>query len=148
MSAEAVRLLIAAARVAGGTDNITAIVAEVAGGRLAPPRGDDDLPTFREFDPQQEGDPALTSTSHVARRLAARIGLPAGDTRRVLPVTGQHAVMRSEIGIRLPATALPVELDIAGPAVERLRGGTQVPWWWWVVGGAIGTALAWWLGGR
>src|SRR5262245_46822976 len=64
---ESVKLLIAAARAAGGTDNITAVVCQVDGPRLEPPRNEDDLPTFREFDPQQEGDPALTSTSYVAR---------------------------------------------------------------------------------
>jgi protein phosphatase len=142
---EAVKLLIAAARAAGGSDNITAIVAEVTGDRLRPPKDDDDLPTFREFDPQQEGDPALTSTSYVARRLAARIGIPStASIPPSIPVTGQHPVLRSRIGIRLPATALPIE-DVDGPARGRIRA---IAWWWYLVIGAIACALAWWLGGR
>ncbi len=143
--AESVKLLIAAARAAGGTDNITAIVCEVGGERLAPPGGDDDLPRFREFDPQQEGDPALTSTSYVARRLAARIGIPTPSIPPSIPVTGQHAVLRSQIGVRLPATALPVEVE--GPARERLRGGLA-GWYWYVLAGLLACALAWWAGGR
>ncbi len=142
---EAVRLLVAAARAAGGTDNITAIVLEVRGDRLAAARDDDaeDLPRFREFDPQQEGDPALTSTSYVARRLAARIGIPTASIPPTIPVTGQHAVLQSRIGIRVPSTALPVELD--GPARQRLRRPT---WWLYVVIGALACGLAWWFGGR
>jgi protein phosphatase len=141
---EAVRLLIAAARAAGGTDNITAAVLEVAGDRLVPPKDDDDLPVFREFDPQREGDPALTSTSYVARRLAAKIGLPATNLPPTIPVTGQHTILRSRIG-RVPATALPVELD--GPARDRLRG-KFLPLWMYVVIAAVACAVAWWLGGR
>ena len=142
--AETVNLLIAAARAAGGTDNITAIVCEVGGERLAPPRDADDLPRFREFDPQQEGDPALTSTSYVARRLAARIGLPTAAIPPSIPVTGQHAVLRSSIGIRLPATALPIEPE--GPTHGRLL--SRVGWYWYPVIGLLACALAWWLGGR
>ena len=128
--AESVMLLVTAARAAGGSDNITAIVADVAGDRLEPPKDDDDLPTFREFDPQKEGDPALTGTSYVARRLAARIGMPTQAVPPSIPVTGQHAILRSRIGIRVPATALPIE-DIEGPARRHLaRSGTQT---WLVV---------------
>ncbi|MEO8704736.1 MAG: protein phosphatase 2C domain-containing protein [Kofleriaceae bacterium] len=142
--AEAVRLLVAAARAAGGTDNITAIVLEVAGDRLVDPKDDDDLPKFREFDPQREGDPALTSTSYVARRLAARIGIPTASIPPSIPVTGQHAVLRSQIRIRVPSTALPVELD--SPSRKRLA--QPIAWWWWLVAGAVACALAYWLGGR
>jgi protein phosphatase len=145
--ADAVKLLIAAARAAGGSDNITAVVCELAGARLAPPGGEDDLPTFREFDPQQEGDPALTSTSYVARRLAARIGLPTASIPPTIPVTGQHAVLRSNIGIRLPPTSLPIEQDIEGPARQRLRLA-GLPWWTYAAIAAIACILAWWLGGR
>jgi serine/threonine protein phosphatase PrpC len=142
---QAVRLLVAAARAAGGSDNITAIVCEVRGERIAPPVDDDDLPTFREFDPQKEGDPALTETSYVARRLAQRVGIPQSSIPPTIPVTGQHAVLRSRIGIRLPATALPVELD--GPARQRLRD-RPIPWWVYAVVGIVACAIAWWLGGR
>ena len=146
---DAVALMIAAARAAGGSDNITAVVAEVDGARLSPPTGDDDLPRFREFDPQQEGDPALTSTSYVARRLAARVGIPTPSIPPSIPVTGQHAVLRSQIGVRLPATALPIgeDEDDDGPARRRLR--ERAPTWaWYVALAVVASALAWWLGGQ
>lgn len=144
--AEAVKLLIAAARAAGGSDNITAVVCELSGPRLLPPTGEGDLPSFREFDPQQEGDPALTPTSYVARRLAARIGLPTASIPPSIPVTGQHAVLRSQIGIRLPATALPVD-EVEGPARRRLRA-IRLAWWPYLAIAVIACAIAWWLGGR
>jgi protein phosphatase len=144
--AEAVQLLIAAARAAGGTDNITAVVCEVAGDRLTPPGGDDDLPKFREFDPQREGDPALTSTSYVARRLAARIGLSTASIPPSIPVTGQHAVLRSQIGIRIPSTG-PADPDVEGPARRRLRIA-HIGWWPYAVIAVIAFTIAWWLGGR
>jgi serine/threonine protein phosphatase PrpC len=143
---ESVMLLVTAARAAGGSDNITAIVADVAGERLRPPTSDEDLPKFREFDPQKEGDPALTSTSYVARRLAARIGLPQPDVPAMIPVTGQHAVLRSRVGIRVPATALPIP-DFDGPARAQL-GMPRVPIWLVVVLAAVACAIAWVLGGR
>jgi protein phosphatase len=142
---DSVKLLVAAARAAGGTDNITAIVCEVDGERLAPPKDDDDLPKFREFDPQREGDPALTSTSYVARRLAARIGIPTPSIPPSIPVTGQHAVLRSRIGMRVPATALPIE-DEEGPARRRLSG--SLAWYWYLAFAIVACAIAWWLGGR
>lgn len=147
---EAVMLLVTAARAAGGSDNITAVVADVGGDRLMPPAHDGDLPKFREFDPQKEGDPALTATSYVARRLAARIGLPSAALPSSLPVTGQHAVLRSRIGIRRPATALPIgEDDIVGPARRHLRGASASwSWGWFVALAAVACMIAWVLGGR
>jgi serine/threonine protein phosphatase PrpC len=139
-------LLVTAARAAGGTDNITAIVAQIGGDRLIPPRDDDDLPKFREFDPQKEGDPALTSTSYVARRLAARIGLPTSSIPPTIPVTGQHQILRSRVGMRVPPTALPIE-DVDGPARKRLNL-RQVAWWWYVLAGIVLCAIAWVAGGR
>ncbi|HEU4614936.1 MAG TPA: protein phosphatase 2C domain-containing protein [Kofleriaceae bacterium] len=144
--ADVVKLLVTAARAAGGTDNITAVVADVDGERLVPPKDADDLPTFREFDPQKEGDPALTSTSYVARRLAAKIGLPTSSIPPSIPVTGQHAILRSRVGVRVPATAAPIE-DISGPARQRLRSA-PLSWWWYLVIGALACALAWVAGGR
>lgn len=141
--AEAVKLLVTAARAAGGSDNITAVVADVGGDRVREPADDNDLPTFREFDPQKEGDPALTSTSVVARRLAARIGLPTSSIPPSIPVTGQHTAIRSA---RTPAAALPIE-DIDGPARKHLQN-TPIAWWWYVVIGAFACALAWIAGGR
>jgi serine/threonine protein phosphatase PrpC len=145
--ADAVKLLIAAARAAGGSDNITALVCEVGGERLDPPSSDNDLPSFREFDPQQEGDPALTSTSYVARRLAARIGLPTASIPPSIPVTGQHAVLRSQIGIRPPATALAIDEEVPGPARRLLRTAGLI-WWPYAAIAVIACAIAWWLGGR
>jgi protein phosphatase len=143
---EAVSLLVTAAGAAGGSDNITAIVAEVGGDRVVPPKSDDDLPTFREFDPQKEGDPALTSTSYVARRLAAKIGLPTSSIPPTIPVTGQHAVLRSRVGMRVPSTALPFD-DVDGPARKRLSGG-KLTWWWYIAIGLVACAIAWVAGGR
>ena len=143
---ESAQLLIAAARAAGGTDNITAVVAEVGGERLVEPTSEDDLPVFREFDPQREGDPALTSTSYVARRLAAKIGLPTTNLPSMIPVTGQHRILQSRIGPRIPVTALPIP-DTEGPARERLRQAA-LPWSWYLVIAIVGCAIAWVLGGR
>ena len=144
--AESVMLLVTAARAAGGSDNITAIVVDVAGERLRAPLDDDDLPNFREFDPQKEGDPALTDTSHVARRLAERIGLPSQAVPLSIPVTGQHAVLRSRIGIRVPATALPIE-DVDGPARQRLQA-TRTTWYLLGLIAVVACGIAWVLGGR
>ncbi|MGE0871947.1 MAG: PP2C family serine/threonine-protein phosphatase [Kofleriaceae bacterium] len=141
---DAVRLLITAARNAGGTDNITALVCEVSGAGLQAPAGPDDLPMFREFDPQKEGELAFTPTSNVANRLAARIGLPTTTIPPSLPVTGQHAIVRSSIGIHVPP--VEVEFERPGPARERLRG--PVRWWWYVGVAVLACAIAWWLGGR
>lgn len=144
---ESARLLIAAARAAGGSDNITAIVCAVAGERLVPPANDDDLPAFLEFDPQQEGEPALTPTSYVARRLAARIGLPTASIPPTIPVTGQHAVFRSTT--RVPATALPIEPEPDGPARRRLRlDPGRATWWLYAIAAVAAVLIAWWLGGR
>ena len=140
-------LLVTAARAAGGSDNITAIVADVAGDRLAPPKDDDDLPTFREFDPQKEGDPALTDTSYVARRLAARIGLPIAGGPAVDPghrPARDHASRASEFA--LPATALPIE-DIEGPARRHLGAAAPRRGWWSAIA-IVACAIAWVLGGR
>lgn len=140
---QAVRLLIAAARAAGGSDNITAIVCEVRGERLIAPIDDDDLPTFSEFDPQKEGDRAMTSESYVARRLAARIGIATPSIPPSIPVTGQHAIMRSSIGLALPPPEPPPEV-VAGPARQRLRG--PGPAWWLVPVAVVVAAIAWWVG--
>ncbi len=123
---------------------------ELAGERLVEPAGADNLPRFREFNPQREGDVALTSTSFVARRLAQRIGIGLGDEAafsRSIPVTGQHAVMTSQIRPRrVPNAELPVRLD--SPARTRLHEVGGIAWWWYVVGVALACAAAWVLGGR
>jgi serine/threonine protein phosphatase PrpC len=144
--AEAVSLLVSAARAAGGPDNITAVVVDVAGERLAAPEDAEDLPSFREFDPQKEGDPALTDTSYVARRLAARIGLRQPSIPPSIPVTGQHPALRSRIGIRVPQTKLPVQ-DVEGPA-RRILDRSRVPWYLVGAIAVVACAIAWILGGR
>jgi PPM family protein phosphatase len=113
---DATRLLIDAARAAGGSDNISALVMEVDGERL-PAAVEGDLPRFREFDPQREGDPALTSTSHVAKRLAARIGLAPDAREMAVPVTGQHMVVRR--GKAAQPAPQPTPPSAARPATER-----------------------------
>jgi serine/threonine protein phosphatase PrpC len=143
---ESTMLLITAARAAGGSDNITAIVLDVGGDRLVAPRDDDDLPTFREFDPQKEGVPALADTSYVARRLAARIGLPSQSVPPSIPVTGQHAVLASRVGIRLPETALPIA-DIEGPARRHLKS-SQTSAWLVLAIAVLACVIAWVLGAR
>lgn len=144
--AESTMLLITAARAAGGSDNITAIVLDVGGDRLAAPRDADDLPTFREFDPQNEGDRALTPTSYVARRLAARIGLPSRSVPPSIPVTGQHAIMVSRVGLRRSATALPIE-DVEGPARRHLRSSATGAWLIVAIA-VVACVMAWVLGAR
>lgn len=120
---EAAHLLIEAARCAGGHDNISAVVMQIDGERFLAPHGAADLPKFREFDPQREGDPALTSTSHVAKRLAARIGLAPDATELAIPVTGQHLVTRRAAVVSSP----PRDLDTAPARRSRRR---WVPWTW------------------
>jgi hypothetical protein len=62
-------------------------------------------------------------------------------------VTGQHAVLRSQIGIRLPPTALPIEPALDGPARRLLRDGS-LAWWLYAAIGVIACLIAWWLGAR
>jgi hypothetical protein len=56
-------------------------------------------------------------------------------------------VLRSNIGIRLPPTSLPIEQDVEGPARRRLRVG-GLAWWTYAAIAAIACIIAWWLGGR
>ncbi|HVV84067.1 MAG TPA: protein phosphatase 2C domain-containing protein, partial [Kofleriaceae bacterium] len=81
--------LIDGACAVGGYDNITAVVLDVEGDALPPPVDDPaDRPRFVEFDPREEGPRALTSTSNVARRLAARAGLGPDPGPPIVPATG------------------------------------------------------------
>lgn len=93
---DAVGSLVAKARQAGGPDNITALVVKFSGEALRPPLADDDLPRFTEFDPMEEGDDALMTTSVVARRLARRAGLRSDTAPPAIPATGQHTVVTDE----------------------------------------------------
>jgi PPM family protein phosphatase len=107
----ALEALFAKARRAGAPDNVSAILAEFDGEGLAPPGADDDL-AFVELDPFTEGEGALSETSRVARRLAARAGLRS-DEQPVAEIvaTRQHAV-------------IPLE-SVAAPPRGRAR---QAPW--------------------
>ena len=82
----------------------------------------------------------------MARRLAARIGLPSQSIPPSIPVTGQHAIMVSRVGIRVPATALPIE-DVEGPARRHLKQGATSAWLIVAIA-VVGCAIAWVLGGR
>lgn len=86
---EAVDALIDAACKAGGPDNVTALLARFDGPGLALPIGED-VPRFTEMDPMEDGDRALVSTSRVAQRLAAQLGLGEDPGPPVVPATGQH----------------------------------------------------------
>jgi hypothetical protein len=55
-------------------------------------------------------------------------------------------VLRSRVGLRLPAAALPIE-DISGPARKHLRA-SPLGWWWYVLIAAVACVIAWVAGGR
>jgi len=132
---DAAAALIEAARQAGGHDNITAVVIDVDGEDLAEPASEDDLPRYTELDPMEEGERALYSTSYVARRLAARVGIGEDPGPPVVPATGQHAVVRRD-GIRGSGPTL-------GPASRELRQrGLPVLAWVAILGAA---AVGGWL---
>lgn len=136
----AAEALVAAARGAGGADNITAVVAHVGGPELSPPASPEDLPTFREFDPREEGERAFTSTSYVARRLAARAGIGDDPGPPTVPATGQHLVLAAT----RPPSPRRTPTDIRGPARERLEPPRESRWWIWVLA-AVGVAAVAWL---
>ncbi|HTE54094.1 MAG TPA: protein phosphatase 2C domain-containing protein [Kofleriaceae bacterium] len=86
--------LVGLARQAGAPDNVTVVIARFTGERLPLPAGEGDRPRFTELDPNEEGDGALTSTSYVGRRLAARAGLRNDTSPPGIPATGQHRAVR------------------------------------------------------
>jgi len=102
----AAEALVALSRQAGAPDNITVVLARFTGDRLPLPAGADDRPSFAELDPNEEGASALTSTSFVGRRLAARAGLRADTLPPGIPATGQHRAVHT-----LPADPARVALD-------------------------------------
>lgn len=122
---EAARALVELSRQAGAPDNITVVLARFTGERL-PPAERDDRPRFAELDPNEEGANALTSTSFVGRRLAARAGLRAGTLPPGIPATGQHRAVRP----------LPVD-----PARTALAQGSRVGLLAWMLAVAVGIAI-------
>jgi len=135
--------LVAAAHAAGGSDNITAVCAEVGGDALPLPASEDDLPRFVEFDPREEGERALHSTSFVVRRLAARVGIGEDPGDPVVPATGTHMVVPRR-RTRPPTTIA----DVRGPARARLTGGGLVRQLWWIPLLVLAAILGWWLAAR
>jgi len=124
---EAAEALVQLAYQGGAPDNITVLLARFEG-ELLPPPGPADHVRFTELDPNEEGDRALTDTSWVARRLAARAGLRSGGFARGIPATGQHAIVRGP-----PASGSQVESrdgeDSAtpgGPATRALAQGSRL----------------------
>jgi protein phosphatase len=143
--------LIAGACASGGHDNITAVVVDVDGDALPAPALDGrDRPSFVEFDPREEGARALTSTSYVARRLAARAGLGPDPGPPVVPATGNYHRRRgrSSTGAGGEPAAITDDAtrdpDAQGLASARLRAPTA--WRWWLVPAiAVAAAIGWWL---
>jgi protein phosphatase len=125
----AVKALLNLARQAGAPDNITVILARFGGERLPLPVGDDP-PRFAEMDPNEEGERAITSTSWVARRLAARAGLRDDTIPPMIPATGQHRAVRPPPEEEAPAKKRrwPV-----GPATAALAEGARLGLVAWVV---------------
>jgi hypothetical protein len=89
-------------------------------------------PRFVEFDPREDGERALTSTSYVVRRLAAAAGLPADPGPPGIPATGRFAAVR-----RPRPTALPTR------APSRQVWSTLAL----IVLGLVAGALGFWLAG-
>jgi PPM family protein phosphatase len=123
----AVQALLNLARQAGAPDNITIVLARFGGERLPLPVGDDP-PRFAEMDPNEEGERAITSTSWVARRLAARAGLRDDTIPPSIPATGQHRAVRP------PSEDPPRKRRWpAGPATAALAEGARLGLVAWVV---------------
>jgi hypothetical protein len=143
-TAEAVKTMISLARNAGAPDNITAVVARFAGDDLRPPQSPDDLPRFVEYNPMEEGSQALTTTSWVARRLAARAGIGDDPGPPRVPATGQHAVFRGDVPEVSSGEAVP---EFEGPATRRLAERERLGLVAWVILTlaivAIGIILVW-----
>jgi serine/threonine protein phosphatase PrpC len=139
-SRAAAESLVAAARAAGGADNITAVCAIVTG-ELDAPSSQDDLPRFVEFDPREEGERALHSTSFVVRRLAARVGIGEDPGDPVVPATGTHMIVPRKRGTGAQAHIA----DVAGPARARIGGQGLARRLWWLPMLVIAALIGWWL---
>jgi PPM family protein phosphatase len=128
---EAVETMVEEARAAGGPDNITAVLAAFDGEALAAPASPEDLPRFIELDPGEEGERALTDTSWVARRLAARAGVVDDPGPPVVPATGQYSMLRVP-PTRPPRPRSAGDTAPLGPAGAALAERARVRPWMWV----------------
>jgi PPM family protein phosphatase len=139
---DAVATLIRAANIAGGDDNVTVVVCDVDGDDLAEPLSPDDLPRYTEIDPHEEGDRALYTTSYVARRLAARLGIGDDPGPPVVPATGQHSIVSSPVSAA-SADASPTTADVPGAARQELRQrGLPIAVWVVIL---LAAAIAGWI---
>jgi PPM family protein phosphatase len=93
---DAVNALIQLTLDAGAPDNVTTIIADFSGDGLDEASGPEDLPRFVEFDPMEEGDKAVTTTSRVGRRLAARAGVGTDPGPSPIPATAQYTAIRDD----------------------------------------------------
>jgi serine/threonine protein phosphatase PrpC len=142
---EAGDTLIRLARAAGAPDNVTAVIARFTGDGLKPPMSPEDLPRFVEFNPMEEGERALTTTSWVARRLAAEAGIGDDPGPPPIPATGQHAAYQGE----LPELAAPPEPEQPAirPVEARLAERSRLGLLAWITillaALAVGVLLLW-----
>jgi protein phosphatase len=134
--AEACETLIKRSRQAGAPDNVTVVIADFRGQALEPAVDGEEV-EFRELDPSESGDEAVTSTSKVARRLAARAGLIDEMPTDEVPATGMHSAIKGP----LPPSVRP-STDL-GPAEERWKLEGRLGLWAW---GLAIAALAFALG--
>ncbi|MBT8492732.1 MAG: protein phosphatase 2C domain-containing protein, partial [Deltaproteobacteria bacterium] len=81
------------ARQGGAPDNVTVVVADFGGEVLEVPEAGEKV-EFRELDPSESGSEAVTSTSKVARKLAARAGIIDEAPANEVPATGMHPAIR------------------------------------------------------
>jgi PPM family protein phosphatase len=139
---ENVAELIARARKAGGPDNITAVMARFDGDALPAARDVDDLPKFLEFDPAEEGERSVTTTSRVARRLAARAGVGTDPGPSPLPATGQHPIIRRADVARAAARSLGAEPGRLAPAQAAVAERSRLGLLAWLIAGVAILALA------
>jgi protein phosphatase len=124
------------ARRAGAPDNFSAVLVRFDGEALEPPLADADRPAFTEVDPGQEGEDALYTTSHVARRLAGRAGLRPVEAAD-LPNTATHAVLT----VPLERSARARRRGV-GPAERALAARSRIHWAWWLAAAAVAAAIA------
>lgn len=134
--------LLALARRAGAPDNVTAILARFDGEGLDPPGAEGAL-EFVEIDPFSEGDDALSATSRVARRLAARAGL-RDDERPTTDI----AATRQQPAVSLPSRKAEQAAPAAarapppGPATEALASRSKIGLATWIAAAILAALVA------